>query len=290
MRQCGVVTRIFAIACLLLTFPAVAGGGAEPTTSQPASQTSDTAQVTAFTMPYRELEVASEIGGVLAAVCAEEGEDVREGQVLVQLKDEVLQAKLAVSKARVEAAKADIAGQQASFDILNTEYERAKSLKEKGVMTDKDYNKAMLDMEVAQHRLESANADLRVNELTTAFDQAALNQTIVRAPIQGQVFRVLKRAGEAVEPQNPVVKLVSVDPLYVIGYAPIATWGRIRVGTKAALTLENTAGRQFESTVEVVDKVAEVASGTYRVKLRLPNPDRAITAGAKGTLTFNLSG
>ncbi len=38
----------------------------------------------------------------------------------------------------------------------------------------------------------------------------------------------------------------------------------------------------------VVDKVADAASGTYRVKLTLPNPDRSITAGAKGTLTFKL--
>jgi RND family efflux transporter MFP subunit len=241
-------------------------------------------------MPYRELDVASEIGGVLAAVRVEEGEEVREGQVLVQFKDEVLQARLAVSEERVKAAKVDIAAQKASFDILNTEHERTKSLTEKGVMTDKDLNRAKLEMELARFKLESATAAQRVYELTAAFDKTGVDQTIVCAPIAGQVFRVLKRAGEAVEPQNPVIKMVSVDPLYVIGYAPIATSGRIRVGMKATLTLENMADRRFETTVEVVDKVADAASGTYRVKLRLPNPDRTITAGAKGTVTFNLSG
>lgn len=68
----------------------------------------------------------------------------------------------------------------------------------------------------------------------------------------------------------------------------MATSGRIKVGMKAVATLENMADKPLEATVAVVDPVADAASGTYRVKLTLPNPDKALTAGAKGTLGFVL--
>jgi hypothetical protein len=58
---------------------------------------------------------------------------------------------------------------------------------------------------------------------------------------------------------------------------------------KGSLTLENRPDEQSECLVAVVDKVADVASGTYRVKLTLPNPDKELTAGAKGTLSLRLA-
>lgn len=84
-------------------------------------------------------------------------------------------------------------------------------------MSEQQYNKAKLDMEVARWRVESAKAAQRVAELSVALNRAQLGQTVVRAPITGRIFRVLKRAGEAVEVNGPVMKIVSVDPLYVIG-------------------------------------------------------------------------
>jgi RND family efflux transporter MFP subunit len=270
------------LALLLTAVPAHAGPQAAEA-APPAS-----VEVTAFSMPFRELDVASEIGGVLTAVHVEEGDDVTEGQALAEFKADVLQAGLAVGEARVKAAGVELASDESSYEILNSEYERALKLLEQKVMSEQQYNKARLDMELARWRVESAKAAQRVAELSVAFNRAQLEQTVVRAPITGRVFRVLKRAGEAVEVNGPVMKIVSVDPLYVIGYVPVATSGRIKVGMKAVATLENMADKPLEATVAVVDPVADAASGTYRVKLTLPNPDKTLTAGAKGTLGFVL--
>ena len=83
--------------------------------------------------------------------------------------------------------------------------------------------------------------------------------------------------------------MVTVDPLDVITYVPIDTVGHIRVGSTASLKLEGVAPAPLVCTVKVVDRVTDPASGTYRIKLSLPNPDRLIPAGARGNLTFVLS-
>lgn len=261
-----------------------ARGGARATEPDPA----EAVEVTAFTMPFRELDVASEIGGVLTAVRVEEGDEVREGDALAEFRADVLQAKVAVSEGRIKLAQVQMTAEQAAYEMLKQEYERAAKLFEQKVMSDQQYHKAKLEMDLAALRVESAKAQEKVAELAAALDRAELARTVVRAPISGQVFRILKRPGEAVEAQGPILKMVSVDPLYVIAYAPISTSGKVRVGMKAPVMLENMPERPLRATVAVVDKVADAASGTYRVKLTLPNPDRTITAGAKGTLRFDL--
>jgi len=281
------VTGIIAVGVALASMATAwlgARGGARATEPDPA----EAVEVTAFTMPFRELDVASEIGGVLTAVRVEEGDEVREGDALAEFRADVLQAKVAVSEGRIKLAQVQMTAEQAAYEMLKQEYERAAKLFEQKVMSDQQYHKAKLEMDLAALRVESAKAQEKVAELAAALDRAELARTVVRAPISGQVFRILKRPGEAVEAQGPILKMVSVDPLYVIAYAPISTSGKVRVGMKAPVMLENMPERPLRATVAVVDKVADAASGTYRVKLTLPNPDRTITAGAKGTLRFDL--
>lgn len=246
-------------------------------------------QVAAFTMPFRELDVASEIGGVLTSVRVEEGDEVREGEVLAEFKSDVLQARLAVSKAQVESAESKIAARQNALDMAQGEYERYEGMFEENLITDQQFKKALFEKEGARLQLAVSQVEKRIVELVVAQVQAELNRTVVRAPMSGQVFRIAKRAGEAVELHSHILRMVSVDPLYVVGYAPINTAGRIKVGMKATVVLENVPDQPLECTVAVVDKVADAASGTYRVKLTLPNPDRSLMAGAKGELSFDLS-
>jgi RND family efflux transporter MFP subunit len=169
------------------------------------------------------------------------------------------------------------------------EYERAQQLFEKKVGSQEDRDKAKLDMDLAQVSIENAKGQKKVYELTVARDQDDLKRMMIRAPFAGDVFRIMNRAGEAALEQRPVVKMVCVDPLYVIAYPTIATKEQVHVGMKAVLALENAPGKRFPCTVSIVDVAADASSGTYRVKLTLPNPDGKITAGSRGTVTFKLT-
>ena len=150
-----------------------------------------------------------------------------------------------------------------------------------------DLTKARLDHKVSQYRVSQAEAAAKANRRAEAVERARLRQTSVMAPRSGQVLRVLAWPGEAVEAYEPVVQVVTLDPLFVIAHVPINDAARIKVRMQASLLLDGAA-RPLRCTVAVVDKVADGGSGLCRVKLTLPNPDRSIAAGASGTVTFEL--
>jgi hypothetical protein len=71
---------------------------------------------------------------------------------------------------------------------------------------------------------------------------------------------------------------------------PVALSGRIRVGTVADVVPESPVGGVWQARVAVVDRVIEPASGTFGVRLALPNPDYRLPAGLKCKVRFNVNG
>ena len=273
-------TIVLALVVGLCAWSLTAAGGPA---SRPAGGPPD---VTAFTTPVEELEIASEIAGVIASVPAQEGRTVKKDDILVELKDNLYRAQLDVSTGRAKAAEVEIAAAQKTFEARTKEHDRAKKLFDQGVMSADDYGKIKLDMDVAELGVSRAQAEKKVYDLAATRDAEALKQTVIRAPREGEVLRVLKHAGEAVQEHTPVVRMVCTDPLYVIAYVPIGTAAGIKVGDRAAVRLESAPDVPLACTVTVVDSVADAASGTCRVKLTLPNPHKAYVAGSKGTVRF----
>ena len=250
-----------------------------------------TVTVTCFTTPYRELALASEAGGVVTRVLVKEGESVREGQLLVQLKADVLKAQLEISKSRVVSTQHTIDASEVEYQTRKREHDRMEKLLkgEQGVVSQEEYDQAKRNMLVAEIGLAGARAAKREAELTVARDQELVKQAQISAPFEGLVYRIVKRDGEAVEAQRDVLMYIaSIDPLYVIAHVPIKTIGYIKPGDKAGLVLEHLPKARFPCQVEIVDKVADAASGTYRVKLVMRNPEKKLPAGAKGEITFKL--
>ncbi len=277
--------RFWVAFCLLA---AVMGAAlAQDAPAPPAAP--DTVTVDAFTSPHEQRQLSSQVGGVVSKVLVEEGDHVKAGRELVKFRDDMLQAQLAISEARVKSADVKIAAAKARHEMLITEYSREEKLHAKKVASDEDLDKARLDRDLAALSIQNSEDDKKIAELTAERDQEAINQTVIKSPIDADIFRIAVRGGEAAQPLNPVLSIVAIDPLDVIAYVPIDTVGHIRVGTTATLKLENVASAPLQCTVKVVDNVADPASGTYRVKLTLPNPDRKIASGARGSLTLQLA-
>ena len=250
----------------------------------------DAIEITGFTIPFRELAIASEIGGVLTEVKVDEGERVKKEQVLVQLRDDILRAQLDISKANVVAAEHEIEAAQATYETEKLEYDRIAKLFNDGTVSTEEHGVAKLEMRIAKIRYENALHTKKIYELTVIRDEEGVRRTQIRSPCDGLVHRILKREGEAIEQERePVLDLACIDPLFVIAHVPISTTGRIKVGDQAQVKLEHVADKQLACEVAVVDKVGDAASGTYRVKLMLPNPGGRLPSGTRGTVTFKLS-
>ncbi|MCC2636442.1 MAG: secretion protein HlyD [Moraxellaceae bacterium] len=207
--------------------------------------------------PSNRVDVASEVPGVLDAVLVERGASVRRGGTLARLRSSVEEA--AVTLAR---AKADFGGRKSS---RNNELAAEEMIS--------THEKDEFETEAAIARLELREAEER------------LRMRQILSPVDGIVVQRHKSAGEYVG-DEPVFTLVRVDPLYVEVVVPASRYGAIRKGMIATVRPEKPVGGAYKARVSIVDPVVDAASGTFGVRLTLPNPNNALPAGLKCSVSF----
>ena len=91
--------------------------------------------------------------------------------------------------------------------------------------------------------------------------------------------------GESVE-ERPIIKIARVNPLRVEVVAPVSMLGRIKRGQLAMVTPESPVGGSYEAEVKIVDPILDAASGTFRIRLELPNEDFSLTSGLRCQVNF----
>lgn len=202
--------------------------------------------------PNQMVDLATSVSGVVKVVNVDRGHIIKTGQVLAQLEAEVEQANVAHSRARVE--------------FSSKKHRRMQEL----------YKEQM----VSAQQMEEAKTenDLAVAELRKATEM--LNQRTVLSPFHGVVVERYVSPGEFVEGKK-VIKVAQINPLRVEVIAPISMLGEFKMGAKMRVMPEGPAAGPFEASVQLVDRVVDAPSGTFRVRLALPNPKHQISAGVR---------
>lgn len=124
-------------------------------------------------------------------------------------------------------------------------------------------------------------ADLELNRTAT---EVALRT--IRSPINGVVVERYMHPGEFPK-QERILKLAQIDPLRIEAYAPVALLGKVSVGMQATIKPEDPVGGTYTAKVTVVDRVVDAASGTFGVRMEMPNPDFKLPAGLRCTVKFS---
>jgi hypothetical protein len=91
--------------------------------------------------------------------------------------------------------------------------------------------------------------------------------------------------GESVE-ERPIVKIAQINPLRVEVLAPVSLLGKIKTGQLAMVSPETPVGGTHQAVVKIVDPILDAASGTFRVRLELPNEDFSLTSGLRCQVRF----
>ena len=220
--------------------------------------------------PQETVTLSFAVEGVVNEVMVDRGDLVEEGQVLARLVADVEEASLGVAKARA-AARAAVEGGRAQLAYARVALERQKTLKERNVVSEGLADQAERDEQVARAALLDAEESQRIAELEVQRAAAVLAMRSVESPFDGVVVERLLAPGEWADPPM-VLKLARIDPLRVEVFAPLELVGRISVGMRARVTPEPPVGGTYEAQVTVVDRVVDAASGTFGVRLALPNP------------------
>ena len=203
------------------------------------------------------IDLSSPVAGVIAKVNVDRGDKVAKGKVVVELRSEVEQAMVELNQAQVAFGK-------------NTAL-RNKELFEQELISEQEKDEVELDSELSSLELAAA--------------QSRLQQKIITSPISGVVLERMMDPGEYVG-EYPILKIASLDPLYVEAVLPMELFGTIKINTFAEVALESPIGGLYKAEVTVVDQGIDAASGTFGVRLTLPNPKNTIPTGLKCKVRF----
>lgn len=198
-----------------------------------------------------QIEIRSEVSGVVESINFEEGAMVSQGQVLFRVNDIELQAQLSkVRTARKLAAENE---------------RRAKLLLEKQAISQEEYNIASADF-------QSASAE---SELIAA----QLSKATIRAPFSGIIGLRSISKGTYVSPATVVAKLVDTDQLKITFSVPEKYADQIRVGTSFTFTTADSK-EEYSAKIYAIEPEVEVATRTLKMRARAENPEGKLFPGA----------
>ncbi len=234
--------------------------------------------------PYEVIEVSSAAEGVLERVYVERNDLVTRGQVIAELESDVEKASLAYAQLNASLSS-EIKLRRASLEFDERNKQRVQELYTKNAIPLHHRDEATTDAAKSHWLLTKAEDDKRLAALEYARASAVLKRKTVRSPITGVVISRHKSAGEYIEDQA-IITVAQLHPLRVEVIAPVELFGSISNGMRAEITPELAAAGPLTATVMSVDRVIDGESGTFDVRLELPNPDYAIPSGLKCEIAF----
>jgi RND family efflux transporter MFP subunit len=200
--------------------------------------------------PFEDVTVAAEAGGRILTAPFEEGDEIAAGGRLLRVDTELDSARIDLLEAQLESAQ--------------REYERTKTLQDKGLATP-----AQLDQ--AEDVLENARLSL---------DQAKIGASKggVRSPVSGVILKKHVKKGEFASPGQPIATIIQYDKLIVRAQVPESRISYVQVGdsTKVEFPARDVT---LEGQVTRRALTASPSTGTYAVEVSIDNADRRLLPG-----------
>ena len=230
-------------------------------------------------------EVSSSVRGIMSQVTVEQGDFIKKGQVVARLEASVEQATVKLARARAESMS-EIRSREARVELAQKQVDRVRDLGTTNAIASQVVDEAETDLIIEQIALEQANESRLLAQLDLERAERVLALRTIRSPVTGVVVRIYTSASESVE-DRPIMQIAQIDPLYVQAIAPVEQFGSIEAGMLTKVFPEEPIGGEFEATVSLVERVIDASSGTFGIRLELPNPDGSLPAGLRCRLEFS---
>ncbi len=234
--------------------------------------------------PHTVIDLSSRVDGIVESLEVQRGEFIEEDQVLVRLEAGVEQATVAEAKARADATAEILAG-QASSEFAQRREDRIQELHRSQAVSLDQLDEMSTEAELSRLELQQARENKQIADHQLRQAREILKRHTLRSPIRGIVVQRYLAPGESTK-DVPIMRLAQIDPLRVEVIVPVPAFGAIQVGQPALVRPEAPLDGEYPATVIVVDGVADAASGTFRVRLGLPNEDYAVPSGLKCRVQF----
>lgn len=238
---------------------------------------SNSVTATGTVEPVTQVEVGTQVSGIIARLYADYNDRVRAGQLIAEMDKETLQAEL-------ESSEAQLASSKTEYDYQSKNFARTKELHQKELVSDAEYDEALYLYEKARNAyLQSQAAMVKVKR--------NLGYATITSPIDGVVISRAVEEGQTVAAgfSTPTLFTIAADltQMQVVADVDEADIGQVSEGQRVAFSVDAYPDDTFQGGVGQVRLEATVESNvvTYQVVITAPNPDLKLKPGMTANVT-----
>lgn len=253
--------------------------------ASPYLAAADNATLDCLVKPEMYIELSSPIDTTLKKMFVQPGDDIKKDQPLVLLENSVEIAKVKLAEQQANS-RSEIDNRRVQLKYAKRNSKRLKDLYAKNSVSLFEKDKAETEVSLAEIELAQARENRQLAQLRLQQAQTELSLRTIRSPIDGIIVDSYARVGESVA-DRPIMKLAQVDPLRVELIAPTEYYGLIKKGMQVEIHPERPANQVFKATVTVVDQLIDPASGSFTVRMALPNPGDELVGGVNCLASFD---
>jgi RND family efflux transporter MFP subunit len=231
---------------------------------------------------WNKVNVTPDVGGKIAQIYVEEGERVKEGQLLAELDTRAIRLQL-------EQAKAGLAVAEASYKDARRNIERMERLKTESAVSEQQYEQVRLAFEASEAQLQQARAAMNLANHN-------LEVSIMRAPFSGVVASKNAEVGDVINPlmggfspTSGVLTLMDFSRIKIEIDISLQDVSRVRKGQVALLRLDALPDRIFPGRVSIVNLTADPLTKKFHVQVTADNPDLSLRPNTFGEVTLEVS-
>ncbi|MFX1734213.1 efflux RND transporter periplasmic adaptor subunit [Paraburkholderia sp. A1RI_3L] len=199
----------------------------------------------------RGVDVTTEMAGLVRDIAFRSGQDVKAGQLLVEL--------------NADTDKAQLAALEAAAELAKTVYER---------------DRAQYEIKaIAKAQLDADAADLKSKLAQVAQQTALVAKKTIRAPFAGRLGITTVNPGQYLNPGDTIVTLQTVDPIYVDFYLPQQQLGQLAIGQSVIVETNAYSGRTFTGKILSINPKVDTNTRNVQIEALVDNHDRKLLPG-----------
>lgn len=239
----------------------------------------ETVSATGKIQPEIEVKISSEVSGEIISLNVKEGQVVKKGDLLVKINPDLYTSGYRRSVSNLSGTKANLGQADASFKESKSNYDRNKTLFEKGIISRADWDKALASYEVAKAAKQSAYFNVQSASATVNEAKDNLGRTTIYAPADGTISMLNVELGERVlgtqqMTGTEILRVANLNNMEVEVDVNENDIVKIKVGDDANVEVDAYLKKQFKGVVTSISNSASSALTAdqvtnFKVKVRI---------------------
>lgn len=242
--------------------------------------------------PVTSVTVGTQVSGIVSKLYVDYNSVVKKGQVIAELDKSNLMSQLNSAKANLQQMQANLRKAQEDLAYQHANFNRYKTLYNKGLVSANDFETARLSYQTASQSVSSVRQQVNAAQEEVKRAQTNLGYATITSPIDGIVLSKSVEEGQTVAASFSTPELFTIAQdltnMQVVANVDEADIGGVKEGERVTFTVDAYPDEIFQGTVKQVRQEATTTNNvvTYEVVISAPNANLKLKPGLTANVTI----